>query len=208
MLSSSGEAAEEWQPLFFSDCFTLKTETINVPLKCLRADSRMTQNLIPDDMNLQHHHHVNLKSQCHVSLKADYCSYLWFTSEMSGTDSSNLHLQIPKPLTLHTAHCVTFCHNSQDCNSVWNVWFQVSIVKQIRTALCRAIMQQGVVIPNRSLRTTCRSHLQRSESKMLLRNYHYSLCNNPQQDSSHTALRYFALLQRIHKGSGTQAPSN
>ena len=100
----------------------------NVPLKCLRADSQMTQNLIPEDMNLQLHH-VNLKSQCHVSLIADYCLYLWFTSEMSGADSSSLHLQIPKPLTLHTAHCVTFCHKSQNCNSDRNMWFQVSIIK-------------------------------------------------------------------------------
>jgi hypothetical protein len=102
----------------------------NVPLKCLRAVSRMTQNLIPDDMNRQHHDHENLKSQCHISLKADYCLYLWFSSEMSGADSSNLHLQIPKPVTLHTAHCVTFCHKSQDCNSDKNVWFQVSIIKR------------------------------------------------------------------------------
>jgi hypothetical protein len=102
----------------------------NVPLKCLRADSQMTQNLIPEDMKLQHHHHhVNLKCQCHVSLKADHCLYLWFTTEMSGADSSNLHLQIPKPLTLYTAHCVTFCRKSQDCNSDRNVWFQVSVVK-------------------------------------------------------------------------------
>lgn len=70
----------------------------------------------------------------------------------------------------------------------------VSVVKQIRTALCWAIMQQGVVIPYWSLRATCRSHLQWSESKMLLRNYHYLLCNNPQQYSSQTALSYFARL--------------
>jgi len=36
----------------------------------------MTQNFTPEDMNLQHHHRENLKSQCHVSLKADYCLYL------------------------------------------------------------------------------------------------------------------------------------
>ena len=89
----------------------------NVPLKCQRADSRITQNLIPEDLNLQHHHHVNLKSQCHVSLNADYCLYLWFTSQRSVADGSNLQIQISKQVTLYTAHCVTFCCKSQDCNT-------------------------------------------------------------------------------------------
>jgi len=54
--------------------------------------------------------------------------------------------------------------------------FQVSVIKYIRIALCWVIVQQEAVIPYWSPRTTCRSHLLWSESKMLLRNYHYLLC--------------------------------
>jgi len=78
-------------------------------------------------------------------------------------------------------------------------WFQSFVVKKMRTALFWAVTQRVVVIPFRRFGTTYRSRLRVSLAVFLgswplkmgpscpetsVRNYHYSLCNNPEECSS------------------------
>jgi hypothetical protein len=70
----------------------------------------------------------------------------------------------------------------------------------LRAALFWAITQRVVVIPYRSLGTTYRSYLKSGPigcPEMSVRNYHYSLRNNPEECSSHLLLRGGGLKSRV-----------